>query len=304
VGLTQVSGYPARVHILLYVPDGFDEHAIASEALVRAGAQELGPAMQPQFAVTGFRWRRFLDDNPGNDFVLQSYNPTGQPANHNLYDAFSFFDALRNAQTTWNGIETSTFKLRFGGLTSRCPSMFSQCPGGFQLDGFNDVGWLDLGLSVSPFALAITSTAFETATGFIVESDIALSPKWEWFTGEPPAPPPLVCAAPGSEPPPPPEGDPPPPPEGDPPPPPSDHDPPPPPAFDFETVVLHEDGHLAGLDHSLECKAVMFAFLAPFQVKRALTADDPAGISVLYPLEFVPLPFEPPRPHEYWNLFR
>jgi hypothetical protein len=60
--------------------------------------------------------------------------------------------------------------------------------------------------------------------------------------------------------------------------------------------MLHENGHLAGLDHSPDCNAVMFATLAGLQTKRALADDDIAAIATLYPLEFEPLPVRPPLP--------
>jgi hypothetical protein len=59
---------------------------------------------------------------------------------------------------------------------------------------------------------------------------------------------------------------------------------------DAETVILHETGHMAGLEHSCpplgpctpaEADAVMY--FAYRGVKRALTADDIAGISAIYP---------------------
>ncbi|MEZ4399025.1 MAG: matrixin family metalloprotease [Kofleriaceae bacterium] len=50
--------------------------------------------------------------------------------------------------------------------------------------------------------------------------------------------------------------------------------------FDLETVALHEIGHLLGLSHSTVAGAVMFpTYGGP---RRALTADDVAGIRALY----------------------
>ncbi|MDO8614887.1 MAG: matrixin family metalloprotease [Dehalococcoidia bacterium] len=51
--------------------------------------------------------------------------------------------------------------------------------------------------------------------------------------------------------------------------------------FDVETVFLHENGHVAGLGHSADPSAVMYASYNG--VKRTLGADDVAGISALYP---------------------
>ena len=51
--------------------------------------------------------------------------------------------------------------------------------------------------------------------------------------------------------------------------------------IDVETVYLHENGHVAGLGHSSDPTAVMYASYSG--VKRDLRADDIAGISALYP---------------------
>jgi len=53
--------------------------------------------------------------------------------------------------------------------------------------------------------------------------------------------------------------------------------------FDAETVMLHENGHVAGLGHSIYTTAVMFA---TYQGKhRWLGADDIDGIYFLYPAD-------------------
>ena len=51
--------------------------------------------------------------------------------------------------------------------------------------------------------------------------------------------------------------------------------------YDVETVLLHENGHVAGLGHSTEPGAVMEATYAG--VRRALTDDDRDGLVGLYP---------------------
>lgn len=52
-------------------------------------------------------------------------------------------------------------------------------------------------------------------------------------------------------------------------------------AYDVQTVLLHENGHVAGLNHSSDSRAVMYA---SYQGARcALEGDDQNGIRALYP---------------------
>lgn len=51
---------------------------------------------------------------------------------------------------------------------------------------------------------------------------------------------------------------------------------------DLQTVATHEIGHFLGLDHSAVAKATMFPF-APPVAEHALSYDDVAAISTLYP---------------------
>jgi len=51
-------------------------------------------------------------------------------------------------------------------------------------------------------------------------------------------------------------------------------------AFDLESVILHENGHVAGLGHSTDINAVMYP---SYQTARcALATDDRNGIAALY----------------------
>lgn len=66
--------------------------------------------------------------------------------------------------------------------------------------------------------------------------------------------------------------------------------------YDLETVLLHENGHLAGLDHTSSPDSVMFPFLGQGQIKRELTESEVAGITYLYPRASHPQPTNPIMP--------
>jgi hypothetical protein len=51
-------------------------------------------------------------------------------------------------------------------------------------------------------------------------------------------------------------------------------------SFDLESVILHENGHVAGLGHSTDINAVMYP---SYQTARCtLAADDRAALAALY----------------------
>lgn len=74
--------------------------------------------------------------------------------------------------------------------------------------------------------------------------------------------------------------------------------------FDLASTTLHEIGHAAGIGHSSQSSAVMFASLAPGTQKRTLTADDRDAILAAYPgvptptpsATFTPAPTQTPVP--------
>jgi len=51
--------------------------------------------------------------------------------------------------------------------------------------------------------------------------------------------------------------------------------------YDLESVLLHENGHVAGLGHSADTSAVMYAYYSG--LRRVLSQDDIDGITFLYP---------------------
>ncbi len=93
-------------------------------------------------------------------------------------------------------------------------------------------------------ALAITVTSSSTLTGDILDADIIFNPD-ENFSTDPATPSNLL---------------------------------------DFESVLTHEVGHFLGLDHSAILSATMFPRVAEgVSRNRALSSDDMAGVSSLYP---------------------
>jgi hypothetical protein len=53
-------------------------------------------------------------------------------------------------------------------------------------------------------------------------------------------------------------------------------------AYDFETVALHEQGHVLGLAHTGDTSAVMYAYYTG--VLKTLQSDDRNGVKALYPV--------------------
>jgi hypothetical protein len=53
--------------------------------------------------------------------------------------------------------------------------------------------------------------------------------------------------------------------------------------LDLEEVILHEEGHVAGLDHVLDSTSVMYPASRPDDLLRTLNDGDIDGITILYP---------------------
>jgi hypothetical protein len=223
---TTIDGNVAQVDVTL-VPGTEQSSAVAAFAAAhRALPSNL-------FATTGFVWAQFLTKPNEKAALTQSYNPAGEPV--------ASQQALVDAEQTWSSVPGSSFRYRFGGTTTRCPSSVGVC-GPPSLDGFNDVGWGPLPL----FVLGLTVSTFRTDTGAGLESDVALNS--------------LAAAAfrnDGTD-------------------------------IDVETVLLHEDGHVAGLDHTPDPAAVMNATY--HGVNRSLTTTDADALRFLYPRNLETLP--------------
>jgi hypothetical protein len=160
-----VPGKNLIVHVLLEVPPGADRNEAAYAALANQGARAF---TAEEYSLTGLVWDQFSDSNPGNDSVIQRYNPQNDPTGGNG------ITALLNTHTTWNDVTTSSFAFEYGGETGKCPSLVQECKGRQTFDGNNDVAWL---------ALRDANTLGVTWSGTSTdEADMALNTNFNWAT--------------------------------------------------------------------------------------------------------------------------
>ncbi|MFB5636662.1 MAG: matrixin family metalloprotease, partial [Nitrosopumilus sp.] len=160
-----VPGKNLVVHILLEVPPGADRNQAAAAALASQGARAF---TAEEYSLTGLVWDQFSDGVPGNDSVIQRYNPQNDPTGGNG------LTALLNTHTTWNNVATSSFAFEYGGTTGKCPSLVQECKGRQTFDGNNDVAWLAL-----RDANTLGVTWYSTNTD---EADMALNTNFDWAT--------------------------------------------------------------------------------------------------------------------------
>jgi hypothetical protein len=148
-----------RVEILVQVPAGESARQAADRALEAQGAKR--PPEPPQssaYTFNGLYWDSLS--------VVQSYNPAGQPTT-------AAQTALRNTHSDWSGVSGSSYRISWGGTTTRCPSLVRECPGAQRYDGRNDVGWARLGGNT------LGVTWYSTS---IDEADMALNTGFSWST--------------------------------------------------------------------------------------------------------------------------
>ena len=160
-----VPGKGLIVHILIVVPPGADRNEVASAALASQGAR---PFTHDEFSTIDLFWDQFSDSDPGNDSVIQNYNPKNDPTNG------GGITALLNTHNSWNSITTSIFEFEYGGETGRCPSLVQECRGPQKFDGHNDVAWVNLRDSNW---LGVTWSGTTTD-----EADMALNTDFHWAT--------------------------------------------------------------------------------------------------------------------------
>ncbi len=129
------------------------------------------------------------------------------------------------------------------------------CGASVQRDGVNTVKFVDY---LPPGTLGQTCTVWSVSSGAsapLVEFDMELSSTVKWSTDE---------TTPGNR-------------------------------YDLWSTVLHEVGHAAGLGHTNDGTAVMYASLKAGTQKRSLTLDDREGLLAAYP-GAAPTPSPSPSP--------
>ena len=212
-GQAHTSAGALLVDVVVAVPAGQSARALTQRALRDQGAR---PVEDDAYSFTGLVW----DVLP----VVQSYNPARERV--------SGAGALQASQNSWTNVSSSSFAFRYGGATSRCPSLVKGCRGGQRFDGFNDVGWARLGGNTLGVTWSGTS---------IDEADMAVNTSFGWSLG---------CTQQAG-------------------------------LIDLQTVLLHENGHVAGLGHSNVPGATMYPSYATADC--TLAADDIGGLQALYP---------------------
>ena len=116
--LGKIPGRDLIVHIWVVVPPGADRSQAAIDALKNQGAR---PFTQDEFSTISLYWDQFSDGDPGNDSVIQNYNPNNDPTIGQLGKT-----TLRETHATWNGVGTSSFYFEDGDDTNRCPSLVKE----------------------------------------------------------------------------------------------------------------------------------------------------------------------------------
>jgi hypothetical protein len=132
----QVGDLVEVVYVLVAPQPGVDPRVSAQPAFAAAGVTPTD-----EFATGVAVWPQFSAADADDATVIESYNPAGDPTGG------AGLPAIQAAERSWSAVQGSRFHYRFGGVTTRCPAQFQQCPGGGQPGGHNDVGWLDLGVS-------------------------------------------------------------------------------------------------------------------------------------------------------------
>src|ERR671914_503372 len=107
-GVKHASGDKYFVDVVVVVPDNQTAREATNRALHDQGAQRKKPGGGggSAYEYTGLVWRSFP--------VVQSYTPGGEPA------GLGAASALQHTHSTWSNISGSTFRMGYGGATTRC----------------------------------------------------------------------------------------------------------------------------------------------------------------------------------------
>jgi len=127
------------------------------------GAVEVEGSETQEFVLASYRW--------ASRTAAWAYNPAGKRAGLS-----GDHQAIQEAAGIWNGAG-STFRFTGGELTLAGTGACTDVDG---LDSLNTVGWK----TQADWILAVTCTWF-TQSGFAVEFDVELDPRWSWTTSSP-----------------------------------------------------------------------------------------------------------------------
>lgn len=217
--------------------------------------QVAGPSLQPAGEVTAQYALNATKWLPSSMPIPVSYNPSLESPRPSLVGP------IRNAIDQWSSVTPETFRFVYAGTTS---AQTGACDGSGISDGINTIAYVStLPQGTLGQTCTLTEVDNNTGQGTIFEFDTELN--WSIAWGG------LITA---------------------------------PDQYDIYSTVLHEMGHAAGLAHPCipgvttctpsDQAAVMYASLRAGVEKRALTADDMAGLRADYPGGAPPLPTPPP----------
>jgi hypothetical protein len=173
LGVGHVQGKDVLVHVSLVVSADADASEQAVVALQARGAR---PFRSSDYVLLGPSWQS--DPLAGHPQVTQYYNSAGAPSGN-------FLAEMQAAQATWTNVTGSSFEMTDGGPSTRCGSLIAECPGPQVFDGFQDIGWNDLGRCI-PVSCTLAVTWFGDADGdgFMDDADVAFNTRISpWATG-------------------------------------------------------------------------------------------------------------------------
>ncbi|MFA6034852.1 MAG: matrixin family metalloprotease [Myxococcota bacterium] len=156
-----------------------------------------------------------------------------------------YSEAVKNSYISWTVPSCTYFSVAQPPITGRTDTGYNPDGDNLNLVVWRTSEWATEPRSYPKNALAITTNTFFTDSGTIVKSDIEVN--GEFFTWR-------VLDSAGSG------------------------------YNDIQNTLTHEAGHVTGLDHSSDPKAVMYYAAKSGEIsKRVLTQDDIDGVCAIYP---------------------